>query len=194
MPNATKRLARRYSRACISDRVCGGEKPQDVQPFAARCVLLQMHERQGAKRRRHRLGVLPLPANVQVQGIKAMTQIDDLIDECWGSMRPSLMRRAVLGKKRCAQLVLMALANFPDRELVGATPGSAYEKKQKQTLAARVEANYRKDAPPTHGTYGAVFLSIVLAWAIRAIVEYLIDQWLKNHFSMDDIRHQYGWK
>ena len=100
----------------------------------------------------------------------------------------------MLGKQRCAQLVLMTLANFPDRELVGTMPGSAYERQQKRTLAARVEAKYRKDAPPTHGTYGAVFLSIVLAWAIRAIVEYLIDQWLKKHFSMDDIRQQYGWK
>ena len=135
-----------------------------------------------------------MPSNVQVQGSKAMTQIDDLIDECWGSMRPSLMRRAVLGKRRCAQLVMMALANFPDRELVGTMPGSAYEKQQKRTLAARIEAHYRKDAPAAQGTYGAVFLSIVLAWAIKAIVEYLIDRWLNKRFSMDDIRQQYGWK
>lgn len=139
------------------------------------------------------MGSLPLPRDVQVQG-QAMTQIDDLIDECWGAMRPSLMRRAVLGKQRCAQLVMMTLANFPDRELVGATPGSAYERQQKRMLAARVEAQYRSGAPTTQGTYGAVFLSIVLAWAIKAIVEYLIDQWLKKHFSMHDIRQQYGWK
>jgi hypothetical protein len=139
------------------------------------------------------MGAVPLSRNVQVQG-EAMTQIDELIDECWGAMRPSLMRRAVLGKQRCAQLVLMTLANFPDRELVGTTPGSAYEKQQKRTLAARVEAKYRKDAPANHGTYGAVFLSIVLAWAIKAIVEYLISQWFKKSFSMDDIRQQYGWK
>lgn len=123
-----------------------------------------------------------------------MTTMDDLIDECWGIMRPSLMRRAVLGKQRCAQLVMMALANFPDRELVGTIPGSAYERQQKRTLAARIEAQYRKNVGEVQGTYGAVFLSIVLAWAIKAIVEYLIDQWLKKHFSMDDIRHQYGWK
>jgi hypothetical protein len=89
---------------------------------------------------------------------------------------------------------MMTLASFPDRELAGATPGSAFERQQKRSLAARVEAQYRKDAPATHGTYGAVFLSIVLAWAIKAIVEYLIDQWLKKHFSMDDIRQQYGWR
>jgi hypothetical protein len=134
-----------------------------------------------------------MPRNVQVQG-EAMTTLDDLIDECWGALRPSLMRRAVLGKQRCAQLVMMTLANFPDRELVGTTPGSAYERQQKRTLAARVEAQYRKDATAAQGTYGAVFLSIVLAWAIKAIVEYLVDQWLKKHFSMTDIRQQYGWK
>lgn len=136
---------------------------------------------------------MPLPGDVQVQG-EAMTTIDELIEECWGSMRPSLMRRAVLGKQRCAQLVMMTLANFPDRELVGATPGSAYERQQKRTLAARVEGQYRKDAPAAQGTYGAVFLSIVLAWAIKAIVSYLIDQWFSKRFSMDEIRQQYGWK
>jgi hypothetical protein len=134
-----------------------------------------------------------MPRNVQVQG-EAMTTLDNLIDECWGALRPSLMRRAVLGKQRCAQLVMMALANFPDRELVGTTPGSAYERQQKRALALKVEAQYRKDATAASGTYGAVFLSIVLAWAIKAIVEYLVDQWLKKHFSMDDIRRQYGWK
>lgn len=123
-----------------------------------------------------------------------MTTIDELIDECWGSMRPSLMRRAVLGKQRCSRLVMMSLANFPDRELVGTAPGSAYERQQKRMLAARVESQYRKDAPPATTTYGAVFLSIVLAWAIKAIVEYLIDRWINNRFSMDDIRQQYGWK
>jgi len=123
-----------------------------------------------------------------------MTQIDELIDECWGAMRPSLMRRAVLGKQRCARLVMMTLANFPDRELAGAIPGSAYERQQKRTLASRVEAQYRKTSTPSRDTYGAVFLSIVLAWAIKAIVEYLIDRWMNKHFSMDDIRQQYGWK
>jgi hypothetical protein len=156
-------------------------------------MLREVRQRQGQKRRRHRVGAMSLPGDVQVQG-EAMTTIDELIEECWGSMRPSLMRRAVLGKKRCAQLVMMTLANFPDRELVGATPGSSSERQHRRKLATKVESQYRDDAPSAKGTYGAVFLSIVLAWAVKAIVDYLIDQWLRKHFSMDDIRQQYGWK
>ena len=139
------------------------------------------------------MGAVSLSRNVQVQG-EAMTQIDDLIDECWGAMRPSLMRRAVLGKQRCAQLVMMTLANFPDRELIGSDFGSAYEKQQRRTLAARIESQYRDNAPAARGTYGSVFLSIVLAWAIKAIIAYLFERWFKKSFSMDDIRQQYGWK
>ncbi len=135
---------------------------------------------------------MPLPSDVQVQG-QAMTQIDDLIDECWAAMRPSLMRRAVLGRQRCSQLVMTALAHFPDRDLVGASPDSDYVRQQKARLAIKVETEYRSTAKAAKGTYGAVFMSIVLAWAVKAIVDYLIDRWLKNNFSMDLIRRQYGW-
>lgn len=131
-----------------------------------------------------------MPTALQVQG--TMT-IDELIDECWDSMRPQFMRRAVLSKPRCARLVMMTLAQFPDRELAGSAAGSAFDRQTKRGLAMDIEKQFRQQSPEPTNTYGAVFLSIVLAWAIKFIIDYLIDQWRKNTFSMDTIRQQYGW-
>lgn len=120
--------------------------------------------------------------------------LDDLVDECWMAMRPSLFRRAILGKRRCAHLVMMSLANFPDRELVGAAPSSAADRQARKQLAATVEAKFRETAQEVTGTYNAVFMTIVLAWAIKLIVAYLISAWFKRQFSIEEIRERYGWK
>ena len=119
--------------------------------------------------------------------------IDDLIEGCWVSMRPQRIRRAVLNKVRCARLVMMALSHFPDRELAEFSPSSAAERQLKRGLANEIEAKFRQQTAEPTNTYDAVFFSIVLAWAIKFIIEYLIQQWRKNEFSMDAIRQQYGW-
>lgn len=120
--------------------------------------------------------------------------IDELTDACWVSMRGSLFRRAILGRQRCSELVMMTLAKFPDAMLVGVTQNSAADRKIRNTLALRVEAAYRSKATESDGTYGAVFMTIILAWAIKLIVAYLINAWFSQQFSIADIRQQYGWK
>lgn len=123
-----------------------------------------------------------------------MYSIDELTDACWVSMRGSLFRRAILGRQRCSELVLMTLAQFPDANLIGVTQHSAADRKVRAALASQVEAAYRSKDRPHEGTYGAVFMTIVLAWAVKLIVAYLINAWFSQQFSIADIRRQYGWK
>jgi len=125
-----------------------------------------------------------------------MTTLDELIDATWNSLRPSLFRRAILGRQRCAELVMLACANFPDRELTTCTQGSSRDHGIRKELAEIVEAKYRRSAAGRDGqdAYGMVFMSIVLMWAVSAIVQYLVLQWWKKHFDAAAIRKQYGWK
>ena len=121
--------------------------------------------------------------------------LDELIDEAWLALRGSLFRRAVMGKQRCAEIVMLTLAHFPDRELKTCLKGSAYAKQAERTLAETVERKYRASHVTVDGgTYGMVFLTIVLTWAVEAIVRYLLAQWWKKHFDAEQIRRRYGWQ
>lgn len=121
--------------------------------------------------------------------------LDQLIDETWDSMRGNLFRRAILGKKRCAELVMHAVASFPDREFksLNVRQDSDVERQVIKDVERRVAQRYTATGQEP-GTYGYVFLSLVLYWAISAIVQYLVVQWWKRHFDAESIRREYGWK
>jgi len=122
--------------------------------------------------------------------------LDELIDDTWTALRPGLFRRALLGRQRCAELVMLAVAEFPDRELRGCPRGSAYEQQMQEQLTERVAARFRATSGKAVAAepYGFVFLSIVLMWAIAAIVQHLVVKWWERHFDAAAIRSQYGWR
>lgn len=121
--------------------------------------------------------------------------LDELIDGAWVSLRGNFFRRALLGKQRCSELVMLSCASFPDRELLGCMDGSAHAKAVQAALVDRVAAKYRqtRGAAIQAEPYGMVFLSIVLMWAVSAIVQYLVVKWWQKHFDAAAIRKQYGW-
>lgn len=121
--------------------------------------------------------------------------LDQLVDQTWDELRGNMFRRAILGKRRCAELVMHTLACFPDRELVAlkATAGSDLERQIVKQVEEKVASRYKATGQEP-GTYGFVFLSIVLYWAVSAIVQYLVVQWWKRHFDAAAIRREYGWK
>lgn len=121
--------------------------------------------------------------------------LDQLCDETWDSLRGNLFRRAILGRQRCDQLVMHALACFPDRELTSlkAARGSELESQIVQDVEGKVAERFR-ETKQEPGTYGFVFMSLVLYWAVSAIVQYLVVQWWKRHFDAEAIRKEYGWK
>lgn len=120
--------------------------------------------------------------------------IDQLVDETWEALRPSLFRRAILGRRRCAEIVMTALAEFPDRELTArkASEGSSSCRSICREVEKRVAGRVRQTGED-HGTYGSVVLSLVLGWAVSAIVQYLVLQWWKRHFDAAAFRREYGW-
>ena len=121
--------------------------------------------------------------------------VDELIDSTWEALRPSLFRRAVLGQQRCAELVMHVLAEFPDREFAsrGAVEGNAVDRQIRSELEARVSRRFHASGQKP-GRYGSVFFSIVVTWAVSAIVQYLVVQWWKRQFDAAAIRRGYGWK
>jgi hypothetical protein len=121
--------------------------------------------------------------------------LDELIDDCWKALRPSLCRRAVLGKKRCAELLMRACAHFPDAELSALSAKSQGVQDRKKLLEAQVMSGYLRD----HGmqkdnNYGFVFMSVVLAWAVEAIVRYLLSRWFSGRLDVGELRRQCGWE
>jgi hypothetical protein len=119
-----------------------------------------------------------------------------LCDEVWLSLRGNLFRRTILGRKRCDELVMLSCAEFPDRELSACVQGSEQEREQIDRMIDRVSSRYQqiRSASPGKQEYGFAFLTLVLVWAVSAIVQYLVIKWWKKHFDAAEMRRQYGWK
>jgi len=118
--------------------------------------------------------------------------LDELIDDTWVALRPGF-RRAWLGRERCAEIVSLAVAEFPDRELRGCIRGSAYDRQMAEHLTERVSTRFRARATGAE-PYGFAFLTIVLMWAIGAIVQHIVVRWWERHFDAAAIRAEYGWR
>lgn len=120
--------------------------------------------------------------------------LDELTEGAWQSLRGNLFRRAILNRRRCDELVMLACSEFPDRELAaGASPGSVSEERIVQATVDRVVARYKSKASGRQ-EYGFALLSMVLLWAAAAIVQYLVVKWWQRHFDAAAMRAQYGWK
>lgn len=102
-------------------------------------------------------------------------------DAAWRGLAKNPLRRAMLGRERCDALVRVAAdqlaevhgeyeASVRAAGLSGlAIPGS--------TLRKRVEARVRQHY---HERAGFAFMTLVIAWAISAIVQVLVQRWLDS--------------
>lgn len=123
--------------------------------------------------------------------------VDEITDRTWESLRGNYFRRAMLGKKRCAEIVMHTLAVFPDRQIVAlkASKGSAVEQQIiESTIVTVVERCHSVMAAKSPTPYGFMLMSLILYWAVGAIVQHLIVEWWKRHFSAESLRQEYGWK
>lgn len=124
-----------------------------------------------------------------------MTALDATIDRVWDSLRGNLFRRAVLGKRRCAELVMHTLAAFPDREFAarGVPTQNTLEEQRIVTevtaaVAGRVSANADRCAP-----YAPGVMALVLKWAAAAVVQMLVTEWWDRRLDVSAMRKEYGW-
>jgi len=121
---------------------------------------------------------------------------DELCDEVWASLRGNLFRRTILGRKRCNEIVMLTCSEFPDRGLTHCARGTPREQEVIDHCIERVTSRFQqmRSASGQREEYGFVFLSLVLAWAVSAIVQYIVIKWWKKHFDAAEMRRQYGWK
>lgn len=121
--------------------------------------------------------------------------LDDLIDDTWRTLRANYFRRALLGKKQCAELVMLTVSEFPEADLQACAQGSDYEKTLVGELITRVASRFADNRIASgKQEYTFAFMSVILLWAVSAIVQHLVTQWWDRHFSAETIRAQYGWR
>lgn len=124
------------------------------------------------------------------------TTMDDIVDSAWHQLRGNLFRRAILGKKMCARIVMETLAQFPDREFssLKVAQNTDLERQIVGEVRDKVLQSVREGCRAEPGNYGFAIMALVLYWAVSAIVQYLVVQWWKRHFDMSVLRTEYGWK
>lgn len=94
-------------------------------------------------------------------------------DGAWESLAGAPLRRSLLGRERCDRLVRLASIALESAEFRGAVFDNASGRAARKQVAKRVSDVYSEQC-------SSVFVSLVLSWAIQAIVSYLIRRWWEN--------------
>lgn len=97
----------------------------------------------------------------------------DAKDGAWESLSHAPVRRYLLGRDRCDRLVRIAMETVNGGEFVAAGFNTANGREICQSIEERVAANYTERC-------SGVFTTLILSWAIQAIVQYLIRRWWKE--------------
>lgn len=101
-------------------------------------------------------------------------------DAAWRGLAKNPIRRAMLGRERCDALVRVAADQLDatNREFLPLVQRSAARiEVDTDTLRKRVEARVRQHY---HERAGFAFMTLVIAWAISAIVQVLVNRWLDS--------------
>jgi hypothetical protein len=93
-------------------------------------------------------------------------------DYVWAELARNPIRRAMLGRERCDEIVATAAAMSPT---AGRRPrGRADREDVRRTWQGRVRDEYASRA-------GFAFMTMLLWWAIGAIVEALVRKWWEDN-------------
>jgi len=102
-------------------------------------------------------------------------------DAAWRGLAQNPLRRAMLGRERCDALVRVAADQLDatNREFLPLIQraGSTTIEVDTDTLRKLVEARVRQTY---HERSGFAFMTLVIAWAISAIVQVLVQRWLDS--------------
>lgn len=98
-------------------------------------------------------------------------------EHVWQALAASPIRRAVLGRERCDAIVRVAVNAMPDEtQLAWSSVDDERRGGLCRALERRVRANYSEAC-------GFAFATMILAWAISAIVQALVARWIENHWG-----------
>lgn len=91
-------------------------------------------------------------------------------DGAWEALAHAPVRRFMLGRDRCDRLVRLAIETAMPSEYIAAGADSDYGTSMRQAICERVAVRFEERC-------SSVFVSMILSWAISAIVQYLIRRW-----------------
>lgn len=102
-------------------------------------------------------------------------------DAAWRGLAKNPIRRAMLGRERCDAIVRVAAdelaAVHGEYEASVRAAGLSAVVVHGDDLRRRVEARVRQTY---HERAGFAFMTLVIAWAISAIVQVLVQRWLDS--------------
>lgn len=104
-----------------------------------------------------------------------MTMTADDRDHVWEALGAAPLRRAMLGRERCDAIARVAFNQLHDakRELAGFGNDPRMQAAVCQRLERRVRNLYSENC-------GFAFMTLVVVWAISAIVQALVIRWLNQ--------------
>ena len=96
--------------------------------------------------------------------------LQDVRDGAWVALGAAPIRRSLLGRERSDRLTRLAAVALESSEFRGAVFDNASGRAARKQVAKRVADVYSEPC-------SSVFVTLVLSWAIQAIVSYLIRKW-----------------
>lgn len=103
-----------------------------------------------------------------------MTDLKQARDEVWQALADRPLRRSMLGRERCDALVRVALSQL---EAVEGELAAGWCDHHVDTIRRRVERRVRSVYSEQ---CGMAFTTLILVWAISAIVQALVIRWLNS--------------
>lgn len=104
---------------------------------------------------------------------------NELATECWDALPP--IRKRLAGKPAVRRMVADALAEWDAQALAGCATNHELEQYETR-LVERVQT--RRSASQE---YGFALLTILLTAVLVAVIQWLVQRWLDNHFSEADL-------
>ena len=103
-----------------------------------------------------------------------MTDLEHAREEVWQALADRPLRRSMLGRERCDALVRVALSQL---DAVEGELAAGWCDHQVDTIRRRVERRVRTVYAEQ---CGMAFMTLILVWAISAIVQALVIRWLNS--------------
>lgn len=110
--------------------------------------------------------------------LRAVT-FEELANECWDALPP--LRKRLAGKPAVRRMVADALTEW-DAPALAACVSNADLEQYEHRLAERIRT--RRSASQE---YGFALLTILLTAVLVAVIQWLVQRWLDNHFSEADL-------
>jgi hypothetical protein len=95
-------------------------------------------------------------------------------DFVWAELARHPIRRAMLGRERCDEITATARSKMPPDRVMVAARGSNTTRYIRSDVERQVRDEYAQRA-------GFAFMTMLIMWAIGAIVQALVKKWWEEH-------------